>query len=108
MNETDTQFLNRLESKQEALGLFEKNRAEWLANARWIAKRVAQNRLSRQCTVDDVHEQVKLPYGVDGRVYGAIFHLEEWEHVGYAKSKRKINHGRPISVFRLKDDQVKL
>jgi hypothetical protein len=93
-------------SKQQALNLFEQTRPEFLANCRWVAKRVALNRLSRQATVDDVHEQVKLPFGVDGRVFGAVFNSKEWEAVGYTKSKRKINHGRPIAIFRLKDGQT--
>ncbi len=95
-------------TKPQALGLFEMTRREFLEHCRWVAKRVAQNRLSRQATIDDVREQVKLPYGIDGRVFGAVFNTDQWEAIGFTKSKQKINHGRPITVFRLKGEQPQL
>lgn len=89
-------------TKDQALGLFEQARAELLAHSRWVAKRIANSRITRQVTIDDIREQVKLPYGVDGRVFGAVFNTDEWEAVGFARSKQKVNHGRPITIFRLK------
>lgn len=90
----------KTETKQQAFLLFETNRAEFLKYARWMAKQLAEKR--GVITIDDVREVVSLPEGIDGRAFGAVFNTPEWETVGFTRSKNKLNHGRPISQFRLK------
>lgn len=87
-------------TKQQALGLFEITRSEFLANCRWIARRIAKQK--GHATIDDVRNEVKIPLGIDGRVMGAVFNTPDFEKVGYTNTKIKSSHGRPIAVFRLK------
>jgi hypothetical protein len=91
-----------IHTKDDALQAFELNRKEFLERCRAIARRAAYSNPFRQATIDDVREEIVLPEGVDGRVFGAVFSRDEWERIGFTKSKQSINHGRPISVFRLK------
>jgi hypothetical protein len=85
--------------KQQALGLFENTREEFLSLARWVAKRIATRQ--GHVTIDDIRNEVKIPLNIDGRVMGAVFNTPEWEKVGYTTTKIKSSHGRPIAVFRL-------
>lgn len=87
------------QSKQEAMDLFERTRKEFLGHCRWVAKRIYQQK-GNVC-IDDVREQVQLPDGVNGKVFGAVFNSAEWERVGYTQTKIKTSHSRTIGVFRL-------
>ena len=87
-------------TKQEAFNLFEITRSEFLSNARWVAKRISKRQ--GYATIDDVRNEVRLPIGIDGRVFGAVFNTNGWEKTGYTPTKRKTSHGRPIAVFKLK------
>jgi len=90
-----------IETKQQALDLFEETRQNFLKKCRSVARDIARTKES--ITIDDVRLQVQLPEGLDGRVFGAVFHSDEWEKVGYINSKQKENHGRPIGVFKIKN-----
>lgn len=87
-----------MNTKQEALDLFEQTRADFLANCRWLAKRIAQQN-NGYVNIDQVREQVATPEGVNPKVYGAVFNKDDWEHSGYKITTRKTSHGRPISVW---------
>jgi hypothetical protein len=91
-----------IQDKDQALQAFEENRKAFLEHCRYVARAVANAREDRQVTIDDIRERVRLPDGMDGRVFGAVFSKDEWEAVGFRKSRQKINHGRPITVFKLK------
>lgn len=86
---------------QDILPLFEETRDEWLARARWWARRLGDS--GHEVTIDDVREQCPPPAGFDPRVMGAVFRGAEWECVRYQKSHRAQCHKRPIGVFLLKD-----
>ncbi len=88
-------------TKQLAFDLFEDTRKEFLENCRWIARKIAERKDT--VTIDDVRSETKLPLGIDGRVYGAVFaNKDEWEKVGYTQTSIKTSHARPIAVFKLK------
>jgi hypothetical protein len=85
----------------EVLPRFEALRAEWLEEARAIARRLGAD--GSTLTVDDVRRLCPPPQGIDPRVMGALFTKSEWVCVGYRRSSRGICHNRPVGVFRLKD-----
>ena len=85
-------------NKQQVFDLFEKTRKEFLQNCRWVAIRIAKEH-GGYANIDQVREQVTTPKNVDPRVYGAVFNTPDFEKTGYKQSTRKINHGRPISIF---------
>ena len=94
-----------ISNKQQAFAIFEDTRKEFLENCRWIARRLAQKR--GVITIDDVRAETKLPLGIDGRVYGAVFaNKDEWEKVGYTQTSIKTSHGRPVAKFALKKPRV--
>jgi hypothetical protein len=85
----------------EILPLFEEYREDWLVRAREVARELAAKR--GEVTADDVRAHVPPPASIDGRVMGALFRpARDWELVRYERSRRGINHNRPIGVFRLK------
>lgn len=85
---------------QAVLPLFETHRADWLAQARSVARNLAAG--GRMVTINDVRRQCPPPPHVDPRVCGAVFAGKEWERVGFLNSDRKACHHRPISMFRLR------
>ncbi len=85
-----------LDSKEAAMEAFERARAEFLDAARAV---LSQKPIGARMTVDDVRAVVPIPDGIDGRVMGAVFNQEGWQADGYANSKRRECHGRPIRVF---------
>lgn len=87
-------------SKQQALDLLEEVRKEYLEEARVAAKQIAMEG-NGTCTVDQVRDVCPPPQEIDGRVMGAIFNNQDWEHAGYERSNRVTCHKRPISRFRL-------
>jgi len=88
---------HKINSKQQAMNLFEATRHEFLEYARWTARKICQEK--GHVTTDDVRELVELPKGIDSRVFGAIFKGNEWIKTGYTHTKIKSSHGRPIAVF---------
>lgn len=87
-----------MNTKQEAFDLFEQKRKEFLEYARWIA--VREYKKKGNLTIDDVRDQVKVPEGVNAKVFGAVFN-KDWEIVGYVKTTRQTSHGRRVAVWRL-------
>lgn len=87
-------------SKEEAMDLFERHRAEWLRAARAEASQIGMTKGT--CTVDDIRKICPPPSGVDGRVMGAVFKTPEWEPGRHINSARKTCHKRPIRVFHWK------
>lgn len=97
-----------IQTESKAFELFEITRADLLKRAREIAYYIAKGRANKCATIDDVRENIKLPPGMDGRVMGTVFKTGEWECIGYRKSTQDNNHGRPIGIFRLKEEKVSL
>jgi len=85
----------------EVLPRFEAKRAEWLEEARAVARRLGAD--GALVTVNDVRRLCPLPPGIDPRVMGAVFTKAEWVCVGYRRSSRATCHHRPIASFRLKE-----
>lgn len=57
-----------------------------------------------EITADDVHEAHPIPDGIEPRVMGTAFPKEHWVNTGrYVKSRRKVNHGRRIPVWQLRE-----
>ena len=73
----------------------ELNKEEWLTKAREVANQIALDHGS--VTADDIHEALPIPRGVDGRTMGSVF--DGLKCIGYEKSRREINHHRPIGRF---------
>jgi hypothetical protein len=79
----------------------EKAQHEWISLARQTAERLA--RQNGQITSDDIWDVCPPPVGADPRVMGAVFADKTiWQRVGYVKSARKINHGRPVTAWTLR------
>jgi hypothetical protein len=89
------------ESFGEAVALFERYRAEYLAAARAFMKEYASD--GRVVTVNDlINHGPAVPDGLDPRVRGAVFNDKQvWERIGYTSSPRRISHCRPVQQFRL-------
>jgi len=85
-----------IQSRDEALELFEIHRAAWLAKARTAALQLYR-RVGRPITVDDVRAECPPPEFSDPRVMGAVF--TGWTPVGFTNSRRRTCHGRPIRLF---------
>lgn len=79
----------------------EKAHGDWIERAREAARRLAAER--GQISSDDIWDVAPPPPGVDPRVLGAVFSDKTiWERTGYVKSARKVNHGRPVAVWKLR------
>lgn len=82
----------------QALDALEIVRRDYLLKARAVAVQLGLK--GAAVTVDDIREHCPPPPGIDGRVMGAVFRkAEDWQHVGYTRSKRETCHKRPISQF---------
>lgn len=88
---------HKVNSKQQALDLFEAKRREFLDYARWVARKICSEK--GHVTIDDIREVVQLPQGIDGRVYGAVFRGDGWIKTGYTQTTVKSSHRRPIAIF---------
>lgn len=75
--------------------------ADLVATLRKAARDLAK-RNPAGITSDDIHEVCSIPANVDRRIMGAVFNKTEWEHAGWVASRRKVNHGRPVRIWRLK------
>jgi hypothetical protein len=84
-------------TKEEALELLERTRADYLSRARYAAMRLYQRTGNPVC-VDDVRRVVPPPASVDPRVMGAIFSGKQWLAVGFTVAKGHC-HARPIRMF---------
>jgi hypothetical protein len=87
----------KINSKQQALNIFEATRKEFLEDARIKARMIFEEK--GQVTTDDIRQVVKLPAGIDARVLGAIFVKRDWKKIGYTQTNVKSSHSRPISIF---------
>lgn len=84
----------------EVQPLFERHRADWLAQARAVAWSLANK--YGTVTIDQVRDHCPPPDSVDPRVMGAVFRTAEFESTGqHIKSARRTCHNRPVAVFRL-------
>lgn len=81
--------------------LQELHQAELVERLRAAAKTLARQNPDG-ITSDDVHAAVDIPAGTDSRIMGAVFSKKHWVHVGWRASTRKVNHGRPISIWKAK------
>lgn len=86
--------------RDAALDLLETTRANWLAEARGWALRVAE--IDGCVTADDIHYVCPIPEGVDPRVMGAVFRIKELVADGYVPTGRPEAHARPIQRFVLR------
>ena len=77
------------------MNLFQENKHEWIRKARDIARSLVLE--YGEVTADDIHDAIPIPSWIDGRCMGAVFH--GMRCIRYQKSKRKVNHHRPIGVF---------
>lgn len=85
----------------EILPLFQASQPRWLERARITARYLA--RKNGQVCADDVRAECPPPAGADPRIMGGIFRKTEYEKIGYVNSARVINHGRPVAIFKLRD-----
>ena len=72
----------------------------WLQKAREVARDMARRRGS--VTIDEVREHCPPPDDVDPRIMGRVFMKSEFELIDHIESRRKVCHGRPIGIFRLR------
>lgn len=73
---------------------FEKQRAEWLSEARELAYRLGVG--GRVVTTDDIWDGCPPPANCP-KVMGAVFKLkDEWTPIGYTPTRRKTSHARVI------------
>ena len=88
--------------RDKAFDLFEKHRAEWLAEARSAAYQLGRG--GALVCIDDVRKVCPIPEGVDGRVAGKVF-MEKgvWQSVKLRPSELKSSHARLINWWRLVD-----
>ena len=93
-----------MNGKQVALDLFETHRANYLADARMMAKLLYGVR-NEPISTDDIHKHCPIPDGIDPKVMGAVFNKADWVPVGYAQTKRKIAHSRTIRLWVLRGSQ---
>lgn len=82
--------------------ILELHRAEYLSQARDIARELLETRPS--ITVNDIRDRLEPPATVDPRVMGAVLRHRDFEPTGeFVLSSRKTCHARPIRRFRLTD-----
>lgn len=84
--------------EQQILPLFELSRADWLLEARQVARQLGKT--GKEVTIDDVRQLCPPPAGVDPRVNGAVFKRPEWELIRHQPSVRATCHHRLVAVFR--------
>lgn len=71
----------------------------FLVEARQRANELFEKNGRQPITVDDIRPLIQIPEFIDGRIMGKVFNRKDWEPVGYVKSERPENHGRPICKF---------
>lgn len=98
-NDVPTDYARDIMPEQEAA------HAEWVDRARVIARKIAKAK--GEVSSDDIWRECAPPSGADARVMGAVFaERGAWELVRYQRSERRVaNHGRAISVWRIKSQE---
>ena len=89
--------------RDQAIALHEKtdDGKRWLERARLHARAIAVRQ--GKVTADDVRASCgDPPASCDGRIMGAVFQRSLFECVGAERSRRGLNHGKKIAVFRLR------
>jgi hypothetical protein len=89
-------------TKQQAMNLFERERAEYLAHCRDVAERLYN--LHGPISIDQVREQCPPPEMFNAKVLGAVFLTEKWQKRGYEPTKIKSSHGRLVAIWELKPE----
>lgn len=90
---------------QEVLPFQEKQFPELVRRLRETARKLAAER--GEITSDDIHGEYPIPTGVDPRIMGSVFMpRRDWVRVGQRKSKRGVNHGRFITIWRLREAEA--
>src|ERR1044072_315419 len=84
-----------------AQDLFQRERNEWLHDARMTAKRLLRTRY--YITIEDVLKSCPRPSYVHRNVTGHVFQDDDFVFKGYTKSRRPISNGRTISFWTLKE-----
>lgn len=85
-----------------------KLRAQYAAWIR-LGRRIFIKLLIRhgKASIDDVRDLLTLPIGIDPKLFGAIPKGSGFDKIieptDYVRTRRRIAHGRPITLWRLKD-----
>lgn len=80
--------------------LFKKEREAWLESARLAAKELLEERTL--ITIEDVLKVCPRPEYIHRNTTGKVFN-NDFQPVGWRKSKRPIMNGRFVRIWRLKD-----
>lgn len=80
--------------------LFKKEREAWLENARLAAKELLEDK--PLITIEDVLKACPRPEYIHRNTTGKVFN-NDFQPVGWRKSKRPIMNGRFVRIWRLKD-----
>jgi|GEM_PF-1385658 hypothetical protein len=80
--------------------LFKKEREAWLESARLAAKELLEE--SPLITIEDVLKVCPRPEYIHRNTTGKVFN-NDFQPVGWRKSKRPIMNGRFVRIWRLKD-----
>lgn len=89
----------RIKTKDEAMELFSKTRAEYLTRARKVAQQIVAARSVKTITVDDVRKVCPVPKNINPSVLGALFCKSDWVIVGFEQSTRAVAHSRFIRRY---------
>ena len=80
--------------------LFKKEREAWLENARLAAKELLEDK--PLITIEDILKVCPRPEYIHRNTTGKVFN-NDFQPVGWRKSKRPIMNGRFVRIWRLKD-----
>ena len=80
--------------------LFKKEREAWLESARLTAKELLEDK--PLITIEDVLKVCPRPEYIHRNTTGKVFN-NDFQPVGWRKSKRPIMNGRFVRIWRLKD-----
>lgn len=80
--------------------LFKKEREVWLESARLAAKELLEDK--PLITIEDVLKVCPRPEYIHRNTTGKVFN-NDFQPVGWRKSKRPIMNGRFVRIWRLKD-----
>ena len=82
--------------------LFKKEREVWLESARLAAKELLEDK--PLITIEDVLKVCPRPEYIHRNTTGKVLN-NDFQPVGWRKSKRPIMNGRFVRIWRLKDDR---
>ena len=82
-------------ARQASLDFYKLERDAWIKKAREYAEEYALE--DGEVTADIIHDVCPMPDGIDRRSMAAVFMGMKW--LRFARSRRKVNHHRTISVF---------